>query len=240
MGKVIEENKEIKVEDYIGHRKRVQEKYRKNGYSSLADYEVVEFILFSLIPRKDTKPIAKELLRKYQNIKGIFEADINSLKEVKGLGEASTTYLKFLGDMYSYYYEEKILKGNEKEIYSIKSKNQLINYLRANIGNAKDEEFKVLFLNSSNEVIQMETLFEGTLDRSAIYPRKILEKVLEYNARSIVLVHNHPSGNTLPSPKDIEVTKIMADFFKVVDVNVIDHIIIGRDSYFSFLEEGRL
>lgn len=97
-----------------------------------------------------------------------------------------------------------------------------------------------MFLNSNNEVLGMETLFEGTIDRSAVYPRKILERVLAHNARSIVFAHNHPSGNTTPSQKDIELTNTLKDFFRLVDVSILDHIIISKDSYFSFLEEGIL
>ena len=174
------------------------------------------------------------------SINGIFEASLEELRSIKGLGDVSSTYIKFLGDMYSYYFEEKMLKGAEGDNITIRSKNQLINYLRKNIGISKSEEFKVLFLNSNNEVLGMETLFEGTIDRSAVYPRKILERVLAYNARSIVFAHNHPSGNTTPSQKDIELTNLLKDFFKLVDVSILDHIIISKDSYFSFLEEGIL
>lgn len=231
MEKKIQDGKE-------GHRKRLQERYLTKGYKSLADYEIVEFLLFLLIPRKDTKSIAKELIGKFNSLKGIFEANTKELKSIKGLGDVSITYLKFLGDMYRYYYEENILKERENNPISIKTKNQLINYLRIDIGISKIEEFKVLFLNSNNEVLGIETLFQGTIDKSAVYPRKILERVLYYNARSIVFSHNHPSGNTTPSSKDIEITKMMKDFFKMVDVSILDHIIISKDSYFSFLEEG--
>lgn len=222
-----------------GHRKRLQERYLNGGYKSLADYEIVEFLLFLVIPRKDTKALAKELLERFSTINGIFEASLEELRSIKGLGDVSSTYIKFLGDMYSYYFEEKMLKDRE-DIVAIRSKNQLINYLRKNIGISKSEEFKVLFLNSNNEVLGIETLFEGTIDRSAVYPRKILERVLSYNARSIVFSHNHPSGNTTPSQKDIELTNTLKDFFRLVDVSILDHIIISKNSYFSFLEEGIL
>ncbi|WP_300329566.1 DNA repair protein RadC [Fusobacterium sp.] len=221
-----------------GHRKRLQERYLSCGYKSLADYEIIEFLLFPIIPRRDTKALAKELLEKFSTIEGIFEADPKELKKVKGLGDVSTTYLKFIGDLFSYYYEDKVLNDKENNRISIRSKNQLLNYLRKNIGISKIEEFKVIFLNSNNEVLGVETLFQGTIDKSAVYPRKILERVMFYNARSIIFAHNHPSGNTNPSSKDIEITKMMKEFFKMVDVSVLDHIIISRDSYFSFLEEG--
>ena len=164
-----------------GHRKRLQERYLNGGYKALADYEIVEFLLFLIIPRKDTKALAKELLERFSSINGIFEASLEELRSIKGLGDVSSTYIKFSGDMYSYYFEEKMLKGAEGDNIAIRSK-ITENYLRKNIGISKSEEFKVLFLNSNNEVLGMETLFEGT-DRSAVYPRKILERVL-----SIMLV----------------------------------------------------
>lgn len=223
-----------------GHRKRLQERYLSCGYRSLLDYEIVEFLLFPIIPRRDTKGLAKELLQKFSSVNGIFEASLEELRSIKGLGDVSSTYIKFLGDMYSYYYEEKVLNKLSGSKISIKTQNELLNYLRKSIGISQNEEFKVLFLNSNNEVLGIETLFEGTIDKSAVYPRKILEKVLSYNARSIVFAHNHPSGNTTPSQKDIELTNTLKDFFRLVDVSILDHIIISRDSYFSFLEEGIL
>lgn len=229
-----------KSNDRQGHRERLQKRYLSSGYKSLADYEMIEFLLFPIIPRRDTKSLAKELLEKFSTIDGIFEADIEDLKKIKGLGNVSSIYLKFLGDLFSYYYEEKVLKKKEENSISIRTKNQLLNYLRKNIGISKIEEFKVLFLNSNNEVLGIETLFEGTIDKSAVYPRKILERVLFYNARSIVFAHNHPSGNTNPSQKDIELTRTLKDFFRMVDVSILDHVIISKDSYFSFLEEGIL
>ncbi|MEG0730583.1 MAG: JAB domain-containing protein, partial [Cetobacterium sp.] len=117
-------------------------------------------------------------------------------------------------------------------------KRDLIAYLRSDIGFGTKEEFKVIFLNSANHLIEAETLFSGTIDKSAIYPREIVKKALQHNARSLIFAHNHPSGNLKPSKKDIEVTKELEALLKVVDVKVLDHIIITRDSHLSFLEEG--
>ena len=220
--------------DYLGHRKRLRERYVKNGYEALQDYEIIELLLTFVKQRVDTKPLAKQLIKKYGTIEEILKADIKDLKETEGIGDITAVFLNFIGDIAACSFKDKA----EKEKISFKNKNQLISYLRNDIGFSKNEEFKVLFLNSVNEIIETEILFTGTIDKSAVYPRKILERALYHNARSIVFVHNHPSGNVSPSEKDIELTEEMKKFFKIVDINVLDHIIITKNSHFSFLEEG--
>ena len=234
----------VKDKNYLGHRERLRQRYLSSGYKGFFDYEILELILTFVIPQKDTKDISKNLLSHFGTLEGVLKADIKSLCEFNNITERIGIYLNLLGDLSLYSFEDKIKKENLKlELESndniqIKTKKQLINYLKNNIGFSKNESFKVLFLDSSNNIISFETLFTGTIDKSAIYPRKILERVLYHNARSIVFAHNHPSGNTYPSRKDIELTSSMENFFKMVDVNIIDHIIIGKNSYFSFLEEG--
>ena len=220
--------------DYLGHRKRLRERYAKNGYEALQDYEIIELLLTFVKQRVDTKPLAKQLIKKYGTIEEILKADIKDLKETEGVGDITAVFFNFIGDIAACSFKDKA----EKQKISFKNKNQLISYLRNDIGFSKNEEFKVLFLNSVNEIIETEILFTGTIDKSAVYPRKILERALYHNARSIVFVHNHPSGNVSPSEKDIELTEEMKKFFKIVDINVLDHIIITKNSHFSFLEEG--
>ena len=220
--------------DYLGHRKRLRERYVKNGYEALQDYEIIELLLTFVKQRADTKPLAKQLIKKYGTIEEILKADIKDLKETEGVGDITAVFLNFIGDIAACSFKDKA----EKQKISFKNKNQLISYLRNDIGFSKNEEFKVLFLNSVNEIIETEILFTGTIDKSAVYPRKILERALYHNARSIVFVHNHPSGNVSPSQKDIELTEEMKKFFKIVDINVLDQIIITKNSHFSFLEEG--
>ena len=195
---------------------------------------MLEFLLTFARPRVDTKPVAKKLLERYETLDAVFKADVEELQKVSGVGEITGIFLKFIGDIAAFSFEDRA----KKQRVSIKNKNELLSYLRTDIGYSKNEEFKVLFLNSANEIIENENLFTGTINKSTVYPRKILERVLYHNARAVVFVHNHPSGNPEPSNKDIELTREMKEFFRLVDVTVIDHIIITRDSYFSFLEEG--
>lgn len=218
-----------------GHRKRLKEKYIKSGYDAFHEYEILEILLTYSIPRKDVKPIAKKLLEVFGSTGKIFGTDIKELIKIDGIGEGSAVFLKLIGDIAKNSYKEK-LKDND--ILNIKSKNDLISYLRGDIGFSKREEFKVLFLNSANNLIASETLFYGTIDKSAVYPREIVERIIKNGAKSVVFAHNHPSGNISPSKQDIELTQHMYDNLKNLDIRLIDHIIITKNSYFSFLEEG--
>ena len=218
-----------------GHRERLRKSYIKSGLEGFNDYEVLELLLTYSIARKDVKPIAKELIEKFGTIDEIAKSDTKSLLEVDGIGEGSAVFLKLIGDIALTLYREKI---EDKDILTIKSKNSLLSYLRGEIGYSPREEFKILFLDSSNKLIASETLFYGTIDKSAIYPREIVERVIKNRAKSVIFAHNHPSGSISPSKKDIELTQYMYDSLKLLEIRLLDHIIITKNSYFSFLEEG--
>ena len=218
-----------------GHRERLRKRYIKSGLEGFNDYEVLELLLTYSIARKDVKPIAKELIEKFGTIDEIAKSDVKSLLEVDGIGEGSAVFLKLIGDIALTLYREKI---EDKDILTIKSKNSLLSYLRGEIGYSPREEFKILFLDTSNKLIASETLFSGTIDKSAIYPREIVERVIKNRAKSVIFAHNHPSGSISPSKKDIELTQYMYDSLKLLEIRLLDHIIITKNSYFSFLEEG--
>ena len=218
-----------------GHRERLRKRYIKSGLEGFNDYEVLELLLTYSIARKDVKPITKELIEKFGTIDEIAKSDVKSLLEVDGIGEGSAVFLKLIGDIALTLYREKI---ENKDILTIKSKNNLLSYLRGEIGHSPREEFKILFLDTSNKLIASETLFSGTIDKSAIYPREIVERVIKNRAKSVIFAHNHPSGNISPSKKDIELTQYMYDSLKLLEIRLLDHIIVTKNSYFSFLEEG--
>ena len=218
-----------------GHRERLRKRYIKSGLEGFNDYEILELLLTYSIARKDVKPIAKELIEKFGTIDEIAKSDVKSLLEVDGIGEGSAVFLKLIGDVALTLYREKI---EDKDILTIKSKNILLSYLRGEIGHSPREEFKILFLDISNKLIASETLFSGTIDKSAIYPREIVERVIKNRAKSVIFAHNHPSGNISPSKKDIELTQYMYDSLKLLEIRLLDHIIVTKNSYFSFLEEG--
>ena len=223
-----------------GHRERVRKKFLENGFNGLEDYEVLELLLFYVIPRKDTKAIAKELIKKFKTLANVLKADTLELKTVNGLGDVAITFLKMMGAVPEKIYEDKL--KNQKLIKDdrnkITDKEVLLSFLRNKIGYEDVEKFYVIYLSSSNEVIAFEESSSGTLDRSSIYPREIYKRVIMENAKSIIIAHNHPSGNTCPSKCDIDITNEIAKGLKNFGALLLEHIIITRDSYFSFLEEG--
>ena len=223
-----------------GHRERVRKKFLENGFNGLEDYEVLELLLFYIIPRKDTKAIAKELIKKFKTLANVLKADTLELKTIDGLGPVAITFLKMIGALPAKIYKDelknqKLIKDDKNKITD---KEVLLSFLRNKIGYEDVEKFYVIYLSSSNEVIAFEESSSGTLDRSSIYPREIYKRVIMENAKSIIIAHNHPSGNTCPSKCDIDITNEIAKGLKNFGALLIEHIIITRDSYFSFLEEG--
>lgn len=226
--------------DNQGHRERIKEKFLKNGIDGFAEYEILELLLTYCIPRKDTKPIAKELLNKFKSLDNVFKADFDKLSAIDGLGKNSIAFLKLIGDLPSIIYKDELKNKKlvDKETLKISNKDILLKYLRNKIGYEEIEKFYVLYLSSSNEVIEFEENSVGTLDRSSVYPREIYKKIINLNAKSVILAHNHPSDNITPSKCDIELTNEIAKGLKNFGALLIEHIIITKNSYFSFLEEG--
>ena len=226
--------------DNQGHRERIREKFLNNGIDGFAEYEILELLLTYCIPRKDTKPIAKELLNKFKSLDNVFKASFDKLSAIDGLGKNTIAFLKLMGDLPSIIYKDELKNKKlvDKETLKILNKDILLKYLRNKIGYEEIEKFYVIYLSSSNEVIKFEENSVGTLDRSSIYPREIYKKVINLNAKSLILVHNHPSDNITPSKSDIELTNEIAKGLKNFGALLIEHIIITKNSYFSFLEEG--
>ena len=219
---------------YEGHRERIRQKYLQGGYSAFLEYEILELLLTYAIPIKDTKPIAKELIEKFGNLDGVVMASIDELMSVKGIKQNSAIFLNLLGDTSKYLYRGDM----KRDGIQLRDKESLLKYLRSDIGFSSREEFKVIFLNNFNILVGSETLFVGTIDKSAVYPREILEKVIQYKAKGVIFAHNHPSGNLRPSKQDIQITEHMQEVLEMIDVKLLEHIIITKDGYFSFLQEG--
>lgn len=217
----------------LGHRKRLRERYITLGYKNLEEYEFLELILTYSIKVKDCKGIAKNLLKKFKNIHGVLKASKDELESIAGIGKETVIYLKVLNDIFL---NENFRKIKKEDVLSIKGKRDLIEYLKKDMGNMKNEEFKIVYLNNDNKVVCDEVIFKGTINRSIIYPRKIMERVIDTKARGIIFVHNHPSGNLTPSQKDIEVTLEMQELLEKIDVKLLDHIIVSEDNYYSFRE----
>jgi len=219
--------------DYAKHRERLKQKYLSSGIGAFHDYEVIELLLSFSIPRKDVKPLARRLLKEFNSIKGIMDAELDELIQIKGIGTHSAILFKLVKELGSIYLKEK---AEEKK--QINCTSELLNFCRMAFGGMKDERFCVIYLDAQNRMIDMDTIQEGIVNQAIVYPRKILEYSLKRKASSIIMVHNHPSGHVKPSDADIRLTKLIQDTAKVMDITVHDHIIIGENKVFSFREEG--
>ena len=234
--KNVKNKEDLKKAEYKGHRERIRKRFLDKGIHSFSDYEILEFLLFYCNAQEDTKPIAKAILKEFKSLNRVFKADIKELEKIKGIGPTSAILIKFVGELLTELYGENL--KIETKADKITDKEALLKFLRNKIGYEDVEKFYVIYLSSSNEVIAFEESSSGTLDRSSIYPREIYKRVIMENAKSIIIAHNHPSGNTCPSKCDIDITNEIAKGLKNFGALLLEHIIITRDSYFSFLEEG--
>lgn len=221
--------------DYLGHRQRLRERFEKAGFSGWHDYEILELVLAYCIPRRDTKPIARALLRKFKTVGKVLDADGKELRKIDGIGSRSAILLKVFREIAAVYFESRLEKTD-----SLASPKAVYDYLAVSLKGKREEEFKVIFLNSTNHSAGIETLQVGTVDKSAVYPRKVVERALKNNAVSVIIAHNHPGGSLKPSQDDVQITERLKQALDTVDISLLDHVIISSEGYFSFKEKGIL
>ncbi|MDR4507229.1 MAG: DNA repair protein RadC [Candidatus Brocadiaceae bacterium] len=219
--------------DHIRHRKRIKEKYKSCGTGGWLDYEVLEFALTYAVPRKDTKPIAKSLLSQFKTISGVMDADRKELEKIQGISEHTALFLTLLKNIAIRYIEQELY---EKDLIS--SPETVYKYLKTSLKGASDEEFKAVFLNTRNRLLAIETMHTGTVNKSVIYPRKVVERALHHHATGVIIAHNHPGESLDPSADDCRATKAIKNALNAVEISLLDHIIIGGNSYFSFRENS--
>jgi len=216
-----------------GHRNRLREKFLESGLSGFHDYEVVELLLTLATPRKDCKSAAKDVLRRFKTLPGVLEASARELCEVKGIGPKNLLGIKLIKAVGDRYLKQKLVEKDP-----LNNAKELFDYLYHSIRNKNRECFNVIFLDAKNRVISSETLFEGTLTASSVYPREIVIAALNHHAAALIFAHNHPSGDPKPSPEDIAITQRLVFACRVVGITVHEHLIIGKDKYFSFADQG--
>jgi len=220
---------------YIGHRKRLRERFRKGGSVGFHDYELLELLLTYGIPRRDVKPIAKELIKRFGSLSSVLDASQKELEGISGIGSISSTLIKVVKELCSSYLEER-MKGRDV----LSSPQVVVDFVRMKLSGFPYEAFMVIYLNTKNEVIQYEIVQEGTIDRAIIFPRRIIEGAILHHASGLILVHNHPSGHHQPSDEDKNLTKNILEAVRTLDLRILDHIIVGKDGHFSFMENGLL
>lgn len=218
---------------YHGHRDRLRHRFLKNGADALEDYELIELFLFTAIPRKDVKPLAKELLSTFGSIAGIMNAPLHELEKIKGLSENTIIAFKNLHAI-----SLRVMKQDLMHKPILNSWSRLMEYCQVTMAHETKEHFRILFLNKKNELIADEIQQSGTVDHTPAYPREIMKRALEVGATALILVHNHPSGDHTPSEADVDMTyaiKAAAEPFHIV---IHDHLVVSRNGVNSFKSMG--
>jgi len=218
-----------------GHRERLRERFLRAGAKGLQDYELLELLLSYAIPRKDVKPQAKELLRRFGSLAGVMDASPEEVQEVKGIGPRAATLLRLAKEMGEVYLGERM-----RGVDVLSSPSRVVDFCLFRLKGEGEEKFMVIYLNVKNEVMDYEVIQEGTVDRSVVYPRRVAEKALRRKAASVIVVHNHPSGHPDPSPEDRRITRELVEALRPLEIRLLDHIIVGKRGYFSFREKGIL
>ncbi len=218
-----------------GHRERLRARFRKAGIDGLQDYELLELVLFRAIPRRDVKPLAKELIKKFGGFAEVIGTPVERLMEIPGISDKIATELKIIQ-------AASIKLGQERVMNRpvISSWGDLLAYCRAAMADEKTEIFKILFLDRKNILIADEIQQRGTVDHTPVYPREVVKRALELGASALILVHNHPSGDPTPSRADIDMTNEIQTAARALNIRIHDHLIIGKDREASFKNLGLL
>jgi DNA repair protein RadC len=214
---------------YLGHRERLRTRFREAGTEALTDYELLELVLFRALPRRDVKPLAKELIAKFGSFAEVVAAPDARLREVKGLGSSAITDLKIVHAAAG-----RMAKGQVHKRPVLSSWSGVLDYCRTTMAFEDKEQLRVLFLDKRNQLIADELQQKGTVDHTPVYPREVVKRALELSATAIILVHNHPSGDPTPSRADIQMTQTIVEIAKPLGVAVHDHIIVGKEGHASF------
>lgn len=216
-----------------GHRQRLRERFLSAGLDGFHDYEVIELLLTLAMPRKDCKDAAKEALLRFKTLQGVLEASSRELCRVAGIGPKNIFGIKLIKAVADRYLKKRLIHKD-----AINDSKALFDYLYHSIGDKNREFFKVIFLDSKNQVIAADTLSEGTLTASSVYPREVIQKALSHDAAALIFAHNHPSGDPKPSSEDVAITRQLVFACKVMGLVAHEHIVIGDDRYYSFADQG--
>ena len=217
------------------HRKRLRTRFLSGGPDAVPDYELLELVLFRAIPRQDVKPIAHALIDHFGDFNRVISAPIDQLCNVKGVGEAAALEMKIIEAAAHRLSRAKVMS---KPVISCWD--ALLDYCHTVMAHRDTEQFRILFLDTKNVLIADEAQAKGTIDHVPVYPREVVKRALELNAASLLLVHNHPSGDPTPSQADITITKKIEDAAKTMGIGLHDHLIIGKSAELSFRASGLL
>ena len=217
------------------HRKRLRARFVEGGASAVPDYELLELVLFRALPRQDVKPLARQLIDVFGDFNRVLSASITDLQAIEGVGEAVAVELKVVEAA-----AHRLARAKVMQRHVVSGWDALLNYCHTTMAHRETEQFRILFLDTKNTVIADEEQAQGTVDHVPVYPREVVKRALQLNAASIILVHNHPSGDPTPSVADIAMTKQINTAAKALSITLHDHLIIGRSCELSFRAEGLL
>ncbi|MHB8836820.1 MAG: JAB domain-containing protein [Candidatus Methylomirabilia bacterium] len=227
----------MKRDQPAGHRKRLRERFLRTGTRGMADHELIELVLTLVIPRSDVKPQAKTLIGRFGNLRGILDAPFDDLRRISGVGTVTPVALRIIKEVATLYLQQSV------EGVPLSSHPEMFHDLwRMRIGSLPNEVFEVGYLDAAGRLVRdgIATLEEGTLDRTAVYPRKVIAAALLRGAAGLVFAHNHPNGDRRPSDQDKLLTRALVLAAETVQIRVFDHLIVGGDKVFSFRAEGLL
>ncbi len=213
---------------YHGHRDRLRARFSDVGGDAMPDYELLELVLFRSIPRRDVKPLAKELVRRFGSFAEVLAASPARLMEIEGLGESVIADLKIVEAS-----ARRLARGAVAKRPVLSSWSSVIDYCRTAMAFMDKEQFRLLFLDKRNALIADEVQQSGTVDHTPVYPREVVKRALELSASALILVHNHPSGDPTPSSADVKITRDIIDIAGPLGIAVHDHIIVGREGHAS-------
>ena len=211
----------------------LEDRFLKYGLEDFTAPEVIELLLCHALGSEERRKLTDEITKRYKNLRGLLAASIQELEKIPGMTPHSLLCIRLMREVPLVFLREKIIRKSV-----LKSSREVFDYLYFSMRDLKKEVLKVLYLDNQSQIINAENLFEGTLDGIHIYPREIEAGALKYNATGLIFVHNHPSGNPEPSKNDKQITRDLVFVGKILQIQIVDHIIIGEDRYFSFADEG--
>jgi DNA repair protein RadC len=228
-----ESESESEKPHYHGHRQRLRERFLAGGADALAEYELLELLLYLAIPQRDVKPLAKDLIQRFGSFAGVMAADPAQLMEVSGIKENSAVAIKTVQAAALLMQRQQVL---DKPVLS--SWKAVLEYCHSVMAHEQNEQFRLLFLDGKNALIADEVQSRGTVNHAPVYVREVVKRTLTLGATSIIMAHNHPTGDPTPSRDDIEMTHAIQQALEPVGVQVHDHIIIGRKGHASLRSMG--
>ena len=217
----------------IGHRKRLRERFLQGGLEGFLDYEIVELLLTLGTPQRDCKQMAKEAIKKFKGLQGALDASFDELKQINGIGPSNAFGIKLFQAISERYAKEKIPKK-----ILLNSPQAVVKYLREKLGREKKEHFVILSLDSRSNLIRENVISIGTLNANLVHPREVFKEAIDARAASVIVAHNHPSGDPEPSEDDLTITKRLIEAGKILGIEVVDHIIITKTGFMSFKEKN--